>query len=265
MATAKKTAASKAAPKTEVAVRKTGAVVNIQDQLRQLAEQDQGKTAPVGGNKIRITQDKQFILPDGSKTPGPLQLVIVDFTSRNEYYEGQFDKNNIQPPACFAIGPIPAKLVPSGNSPVKQSDDCASCPMNAFGSKGAGKACKNTRLLAVLPPDADEETPMWTLAVSPTAIRNFDGYVNDVRRLFTSPPLGVVTTVAFSENADYAQLTFTDPQPNDAAGVALSRREEAAALLAEEPDVSSYGQEPARPAGRQPVRPAAKKAVAARR
>lgn len=266
MATAKKTATKPAAKSagTEVATRKPtgGAVVNIQDQLRQLAEADAGKTAPVGGNKIRVTQDKQFILPDGSKTPGPLELVVVDFTSRNEFYEGNYDKNNIVPPNCFAIGSIPTKLVPSPNSPDRQADDCASCPMNAFGSKGAGKACKNTRLLAVLPPGADEETPLWTLAVSPTAIRNFDGYVNDVRRLFNSPPLGVVTTVAFSEGSDYAQLSFSDPQPNADAAVAIARRAEAVELLAQEPDVSSFGQE--KPAAK-PAKPVARKAVAGAR
>lgn len=266
MATAKKTA-TKAAPaaKTEVTVRKPsgGAVVNIQDQLRQLAEADAGKTAPVGGNKIRVTQDKQFILPDGSKTPGPLELVVVDFTSRNEYYPGAYDKNDIQPPACFAIGIIPTKLVPSDNSPERQADDCTSCPMNVFGSKGAGKACKNTRLLAVLPPGADEETPLWTLAVSPTAIRNFDGFVNDVRRLFNSPPLGVVTTVSFSENSDYAQLNFSNPQPNPDAALAIGRRQEAAELLAQEPDVSTYGVE--KPKAKPAARPVARKVAGARR
>lgn len=264
MATAKKTPAAKKTadkPGTAVSVRKpsAGAVANIQDTLAALAEQDAGKTAPVGGNKIRVTQDKQFVLPDGSKTPGPLELVIVDFTSRNEFYEGKYDKNNIVPPNCFAIGSIPAKLVPSPNSPDRQADSCAECPMNAFGSAGEGKACKNTRLLAVLPPDADEETPMWTLAVSPTALRNFDGFVNDVRRIFTSPPLGVVTTVGFDENSEYAKLTFTNPQPNPNAGLAIDRRSEAAELLAQEPDVSSFGQE------KSSKKPAAKRPAMARR
>ena len=36
-----------------------------------------------------------------------------------------------------------AKLIPSANSPQAQCEDCASCPMNAFGSAGKGKACKN--------------------------------------------------------------------------------------------------------------------------
>lgn len=260
MATAKKTA--KPAAKTEVAVRKTSTAVgataaDIKARLEAMAKANEGKTAPVGGNKIRVTQDKQFVLPDGSKTRGPLELVVLDFCSRNEFYPGAYDKNNPTPPACFAIGDIPLKLVPSDNSPEKQADTCVECPMNAFGSRGDGKACKNTRLLAVLPPDADDETDIWLLQVSPTAIKAWDGYVKDVQRMFGMPPVGVVTTVEFSD-AEYAQLSFSNPVPNENVGVHLARVDEAKQLLAEEPDVSTYGQE-------KPKAAPAKKVAAKRR
>lgn len=249
--TAKKPAAAKPA-KNEVAVRKStavGAVVDVKAKLAEMMASQEGKTAPVGGNKIRVTQDKQFALPDGSKTREPLRLVVVDFNSRNEYYEGEFDKNNPTPPACFAIGDIPVKLVPSANSPEKQSDACLGCPMNEFGSKGAGKACKNSRVLAVLPPDAEPDTPLWLLQVSPTAIKSWDGYVKDVSRVFGTPPIGVVTTVSFSDS-DYAQLSFSEPEPNENIEACLARVDEARQLLTEEPDVSNYGQEAAKPAAK---------------
>lgn len=223
-----------------------GGLVSVQEMMAAQLAALQGKTAPAGGNAIRVTQDKQFQLPDGSKTPGPLQVVIVDFTSRNEFYEGAFDKNNITSPACFAIGDIPTKLVPSANSPVKQCDDCASCPMNQFGSAGAGKACKNTRVLAVLPPDADDETPLWTIKVSPTALKNFDGYVKNVSRMFNMPPVGVVTEISFDESKDYASLSFGNPVPNEGVANHIVRTAEAKELLAQEPDVSSFGAAPAK-------------------
>lgn len=255
MATAKK-----AAPKTEVAVRKStavGSVMNVKEKLAAMLAAQEGKTAAVGGNKIRVTQDKQFALPDGTKTRDPLELVVIDFTSRNEFYEGAFDKDNITPPACFAIGNIPTKLAPSANSPIKQADSCADCPMNIFGSKGSGKACKNSRVLAVLPPDADADTPMWLIQVSPTAIKAWDGYVKDVQRQFGAPPVAVVTTVSFTDS-DYAQLTFGDAKPNENIEVHLERVDEAAELLAQEPDVSQFGVQPAKkpafkPAAKRPV------------
>lgn len=254
MATAKKTS-------TAVAVKKTSnAVVDVKAMLQAMVAANAKKTAPAGGNAIRVTQDKHLLLPDGSKTD-ELQVVIVEFTSRNEFYDGAFDKNNIRPPACFAIGDVPSELVPSANSPEKQADSCAECPMNLFGSAGNGKACKNTRLLAVLPADAEEDTPIWTIKVSPTAIKGFDGYVRNVQRVFGVPPVGVVTTIAFDENAEYAQLKFSDPVPNENAAVHLARVDEAKEILMTEPDVSTFNA-PAAPARK--AAPARRPAVARR-
>jgi len=254
MATKKPAAA---AATTAVAVKKTTGtnIVSIKEQMARDLAALEGKTAPPSGLGIRVTQDKMFILPNGVKTPGPLELVIVDFNSQNRYYVDDFDPKNITPPTCFAIHSNPSMLVRSDNSPEPQSDGCAACPMNQFGTakKGGGKACKNSRVLAVLPPDADDGTPLWTLTTSPTANKGFDGYVNDIARQFQVPPYGVVTTVSFNPNETYASLVFGDPKPNENVEVAYGRREEAAKLLAVEPDVSGY------------ETPAPKKAAAGRR
>ena len=125
---------------------KSSSVVSIQEALKAQAAAMSDRTAPPSGSSISVTQDKKFKLPDGTTTAGPLQLVIVDFTARNEFYPDAFDPNDIVSPHCFAIGQNPLKLVPSDNSPEKQASDCSSCPMNQFGSQGKGKACQNTRL-----------------------------------------------------------------------------------------------------------------------
>lgn len=255
MATTKKTTS------TAVAVKKSTstAVVNIQDALRKQAEANASRVEPGSGKSIRIGQDKSFTLPDGTKTRESLQLVVVDFVSRNEYYEGAYNKDDITPPNCFAIHPEPKQLAPSDNSPDKQCDDCASCPMNQFGSAptGAGKACKNTRVLAVMPPDADDDTEIWTLKVSPTAIKAFDGFVAGVNRAFQLPPVGVVVTVGFSDAKDFPSLEFTDPQLNENVAVHFSRQDEAREMLTREPDVSSFGAE--KPAAKAPARKVARK------
>ena len=256
MATAKKTTS------TAVAVKKpaSGAIVSIQEQLKAQAAAAASKIAPAGGNKIRYSKGK-FVLPDGSEAE-TLDVVVVDFASVNLYYESGYDKDNIVPPNCFAIHPEPKGMVPSANSPDKQCDDCGSCPHNQFGSAGAGKACKNTRLLAVLPPDADADTPMWLLSVPPTAIKGFDGYVGSVLRTFQMPPVAVVTTVSLDPNEDYFKPLFGDARPNDNLEVHFARREEAEELLAVEPDVSSFGQAKAAPARKSAP---ARKAAGARR
>jgi hypothetical protein len=227
-------------PSTAVAIKAASNIVSIQEQLKAQAAAVADKTAPATGNYIRVSQDKQFLLPDGTKTSGPLELVIVDFSSRNNFFEGAYDPKNVTPPACFAIGTNPLKLVPSKNAPVPQASDCQSCPMNQFGSDGDGKACKNSRLMAVLPPDADEETPLWLLQTSPTANKGFDGYVTSVARVFQTSPIGVVTTVSFDDSVTYAKLLFSDPKPNDNIASHFGRQDEAKEMLAKEPDVSKY-------------------------
>ena len=262
MATAKKTTVK---PGTAVAVKKASstAVANIQDLLRKQAEANAARIEPGGGKSIRIGQDKTFTLPDGTKTRDPLQLVVVDFVSRNEWYENAYNKDDVTPPNCFAIHPEPKQLAPSANAPDKQSDDCASCPLNQFGSAptGAGKACKNTRVLAVMPPDADDDTEIWTLKVSPTGIKSFDSFVAGVNRAFQLPPVGVVVTVGFSDAATYPSLEFSDPQPNLNVETHFARQDEARDLITREPDVSTFGAEkPAKPVKSVARKPMARKA-----
>lgn len=253
MATKKTASAS-----TAVAVKKTGTnVISMAEMKAKLLAQAQGigdKTGAITGNSIRVTQDKQFVLPDGSKVAGPLELVILDFTSRNSFYEGAFDPKNITPPACFAIGNDPKALVPSKNAPLPQAADCASCPMNAFGSSGDGKACKNTRVLAVMMADRPTDGPIWTLATSPTANKGFDGYVAGLGSRLQMAPLEVVTTVDFDDSVTYAKLVFsTAPEMNGNVAEHFARQEEATKMLAAEPDVSGFVAKAAAPANNRKV------------
>lgn len=227
---------------TSVAVKKPsgGSIVSIQDALRAQVADTANRVAPASGIKIRATQDKKFILPDGTTTPGPLELVIVDFAAVNTFYETAFNKDDVAPPACFAVGTDPRKMAPSAEAPNKQAADCQVCPNNQFGSNGNGKACGNGRLLAVLPPDADEDTPMWLLQPSATAIKGFDGHVSSVARVFQMPPVGVVTEVSFDDSVTYAKMVFGDPKPNPGLAVHFARQAEAKELLFAVRDVSGY-------------------------
>jgi hypothetical protein len=243
---ATKSAALKITPpskSTSVAVKKPSstALVSIKEQMAKDLALIAGMTAPASGNKINV-KGKVFTLPDGRKTPDPIELVIVDFCTAHDLYPGGYDEKNLVPPICFAIGSNPTTMVPSKNSPELQSDGCGACPMNQYESAatGGGKACKNSRILAVLPPDADADTPLWKLHVSATALKGFDSFVAGVARQFTVPPYGVIVTVSFDDGVAYPKLVFGDPRPNENVEVAYSRRAEAADMLKLEPDVSKY-------------------------
>lgn len=118
--------------------------------------------------------------------------------------------------------------------------------MNQYGSNGDGKACKNCYAMAVLPPDADADTPMWILTTSPTAMKGFEGYVSSVARVFETSPVGVITTVGFDPNQTYAKLMFGNAEAlsDEALGVFFGRMDEAKQMLAAEPDVSGYVAKP---------------------
>jgi len=186
----------------------------------------QSRLAAPSGDMIRCG-GKVFTLPDGQKSPDPLRVIIVDFVSYNAYYGRDYDEKNPTPPACFALGPTVKGLIESINSPDDQNTEedaktgekipqgCDTCWANVFGSDGNAKACKNARLLAILPAieDLSEDTPMWLIKVSPTALKGFDGYVASVARTFNRPVRGVSTLIDFNPAVKYDQLIFGSPEP----------------------------------------------------
>lgn len=208
----------------------------------------QSRLSAPSGDRIQVTQGKTFKLPNGQEIDGPLPAVIIDFVAANYFYEQAYSRDQVSPPTCFALGMEPAGLTPSPNSPDVQSPACTSCWANQFGSSGKGKACQNTRLLAVIPTDADADTPIWVLRVSPTAIRAFDGYVSTIARKYGAAVRAVVTNIDFSGDADYATLRFNDAGPvsKDLLMLAQSRKEEALNRLLTEPEITQAAEAPAK-------------------
>lgn len=249
MATAAK-ATTKASPKNTnttknaVAVRKPSgtALVSMQEAIKQEIADLANRTGSPGGDEIRVTQDKMFKLPDGTEHPGPLNLVIVDFVTGRYFYDRPFDSKNPCPPACYAISVQPTSMAPPKDVPDRQSDNCTGCPMNEFGSAGDGKACKESRVLAVIPEDADANTEIAVLKVSPTALKAFDSYVRSVAGTLSKAPFQVVTQVSFDANLKYPSLRFGNPEPasEDLVATAFALREAARARIMSHPDTSQY-------------------------
>lgn len=213
---------------------------NIQEQLKNEAAIISSRIGAPSGDRIKITQSKTFKLPDGSESKGPIHAVVVDFISANYYFEGAFDPNEIEPPLCIALSPDPSTMAPDPKSPERQSDTCAGCQQNQFGSaaRGRGKACQNTRLLYLLSTDANADTAGLILKVSPTALRGFDAYVSSIARTFQCPPIGVITEIGLNPDLDYPSLVFGNPQPvgQDLLAEAMSRKDLARERLLTPPE-----------------------------
>lgn len=203
------------------------------------------RLAAPSGDKIKI-ENKIFKLPSGA-TATKLDVVIVDFVYYNAYYETGYTKGVISAPVCASLSIEPKGMVPLNGCSDVQSVGCDGCQNNQFGSKGAGKACQNRVLVAVLPADADETTPLAILDLPPTSIQPFQKYVASVAGALQRPPYGVITHVECDPNETYAKVVFSDPQPfdmennDDVAAVNLirSRRQEARQRLLTPPDLTA--------------------------
>lgn len=137
-----------------------------------------------------------------NKMPIPgnkLDCIVIASTHANLYYEGDYDPDNLTNPACYAYSESGVDMVPHASAPKPQSPNCKSCPHNQWGSatKGKGKACKNSRHLALIPADTKDVmgAELAVLKLPVTSVTNWSNYVNKVATLFGRPPLGMVTQI----------------------------------------------------------------------
>ena len=175
-----------------------------------------------------------FEEPGSDEVGQELNVVVVDFTLVHGWWPSAYDPDNIVDPDCYANNRIFNDLVPVDESPDKQAESCAVCPQNAWGSavKGKGKACKNSRLLAILPLDAISTAPMWTISASPTATKRWDAYNRELAGNNLTP-LFVSTSITLVPKLKYASLQFEmiEALSSDQVNQAISRLEDAKGLL----------------------------------
>jgi hypothetical protein len=214
----------------------------LREQLAEAVAADLARLGSTSGkDTIRISQDKKFIFPDDTEAAGPIDLIIVDFVYRNEYYPGAFNRKEMVPPTCFAVSPEQSLLMPTKNAPKRQVEDgkkCNECQWDRWGSspQGDGKACKNTIYMAVLQPDATSDSQLFVIKTSPTAIKSFNKHVADVARKAQLPTWMVVTRLSFDQNLSYPSLRFEVLGLNQIVAETQKRRDDARFRLLQEPD-----------------------------
>lgn len=235
---------------TAVTPASAGAVISADVQAKIDAEiaSIQKRIGAPSGDLIKWSPGVGFTTPDGQSGP-LLNAVILDFVSFNAYYDKPYAEGEPGAPACFAIGKETALMTPSPNAPAAQNQTCGTCPQNEWQSapNGKGKACRNHRLLAILPAGEDEalelapDTPFWIVRLPPTGLKGFDGYVaNLAQKRYL--PFQVVTQIGTDPKAQYANYAFAPRrvlEPGEMSSY-MERRGEALARLEREPDVSQY-------------------------
>lgn len=198
------------------------------------------KIGAPSGDFITVGRNKTFKMPGQDAEAPMLSCIVVNWVTVNQYYKGRYDPNNIKPPVCVALGQTPKGMKPFDASPEKQHDDCDSCPQNQWAKDGSGKACKNQRLLAVVPADDPENGPLMLLRVSPTGIKHFDKYVQEITESGAPVPhpVAVVTLIGFDPKVEYPTLRFKSDGPNPHIAAAAGRRKEALNRLLTPPEFS---------------------------
>ena len=214
----------------------TKEVLSIQEKLKQELAGLKERVDPPTGFTIS-TKGKTFTLPDGSQNDGPMSCIILDWVTANIYFAGIYNPNDIKPPVCFSISTIPAAMVPSKKSPKKQHANCKECPKNEYGSgTGKGKACKNSRRLLIVPANADENTQLWIINVSPTGLKHYDKYVNSLADI-GKHPIEIITEISFDASEAYPSLRFKGQAAHDNLSVLWALKEQGQPILYQEPNV----------------------------
>ncbi len=214
---------------------------NLSEQIRKdlesISEQTQGSAV----ERIRMS-GRGFTTPDGT-TGATIKGIIVDFATAYNHYPEAYDADNPTPPNCFSMGKIISQLAPDPASPEPQSKLCIDCPKNQFESGiGKSKACKNTRIIALMQEGAIEESPIWILSVPPSSMKFFDTYVSStLRGRHGITPICVVTELYMDDKFDFAAPRFKMERKlsDEELSFYFSRRAEAEGLLLQKPIVVS--------------------------
>jgi len=202
---------------TESKDTKRSEIVNYDEELARLAKRAGEIERPSG---LTIGTRAGVLTYNGNPCPdNKLDVIVVASVHANTLYEGKFDPNNLTSPVCFAYsedgGP---DMAPHPASSKPQCSTCAECWANQWKSDpdgGRGKACKNTRSLAVIPastrPEDIATAEIAILKPPVTSVNNWQMYVQKCGALYKSPPLALITRVgSVPDQKSQYKLTFTD-------------------------------------------------------
>ena len=225
---------------TQIALTNEQALAEYEKMLQDQAGAIADRIGKPSGNTIS-TKGKQFKLPDGTISAGPMRAIVLDWVAYHAHYDGAYDPNNPKPPNCFALGDM-SGLTPSPNAPARQSDACAGCPKNEWGSAatGRGKACKNQYRLAIIPENLEGPDPkkMFTITVSPTGMKAFDAFVRTASKDLNALPIRCAIDIGFNAAEAYPTLTFGNPGIHNNLAVAMQLQNQAREMLLREPETA---------------------------
>lgn len=158
-------------------------------------------------------QENILMREDGDGARSSIEVVVIKAASviSKIWYESGYVDGSTAPPDCWSTN----GQTPDPASPKKQSNTCAGCPMNAWGSKVTdagkpGKACADSKRLAVVPlADITNEAfngPML-LRVPAASLKDLKSY-GDKLGAVQYPYYAVGTRIGFDVNEAFPKFAF---------------------------------------------------------
>lgn len=234
---------------------RTKAIAKWDEELAKYATEAAKVEAAAGGGQLFSIRGGQLSWQDSHIPNNEMAVIIVDTIFENVLYEGKFDPDTMLAPTCFAFAREEGDLTPhqivvaAGQN--QSTDGCKGCEHNEWGSAdtGRGKACRNTRRLALLPAGTfnrngdfelfEEENHYATATVGflklpVTSVKGYANMVKQVAGAMRRPPFGVIIRVSvmpdpktqFKVNFDVLDLV-----PDYLMGTIMRRREEVMATI----------------------------------
>jgi hypothetical protein len=160
----------------------------------------------IKGSRFRIIEGGAENVLEDTK----LSVVIVGANPRlsKTFYAKQWTPDS-EPssPDCYSLDGVR----PHPESSAPQNDLCASCPMNAWGSKVTPmgqqiKACADQKRLAVVASN-DTTGPIYLLQITPAALKGLGAYQKELS-MRGIPVEAVKTVVTFDTDASFPKLMF---------------------------------------------------------
>ena len=133
-------------------------------------------------------------------------IVAVNPNKSKVFYDKGFEEGSVAKPNCYSNDGIS----PAADAEDPQSNKCATCPHNQWGSRitdngGKGKACADSMRLAIASPDQIND-PML-LRVPAASLKTLGQYGAQLAKRGVEPQ-HVVTKIGFDYNVAHPALTF---------------------------------------------------------
>lgn len=145
-------------------------LVSVQERMaQQLARQSEAAQG-LRSTGAFISFKNANLKVDGVSIPNnTVDVRVLAIVGERTYYAGDYDADEVQVPDCYALD----SEEPHPEAHNKQSDVCAACPKNKWGTgkRGRGKACREGARLVVCPANVPlKSAALYTAKIPVTSL-----------------------------------------------------------------------------------------------